>query len=72
MRYRGKPEFKEIYANVSKELKSRKKKCHELIQKIPEVFDGVRTLGCKGSSIEDIDQRSEKTCGKDESSGQIR
>ena len=72
MKYRGKPECKEIYTKVTKELKSRKKKCYELIQKIPEVFDGVGILGFKWSSLEDIDQRSQKTCGEDESSGQIR
>ncbi|KAK8805028.1 hypothetical protein WA171_006993 [Blastocystis sp. BT1] len=50
---RGKPECKEIYTKVTKELKSRKKKCYELIQKIPEVFDGK-------ISIKEVKKRVEK------------
>ncbi|KNB44571.1 hypothetical protein JH06_1823 [Blastocystis sp. subtype 4] len=53
MKYRGKPECKEIYTKVTKELKSRKKKCYELIQKIPEVFDGK-------ISIKEVKKRVEK------------
>lgn len=64
MKYRGKPECKEIYTKVTKELKSRKKKCYELIQKIPEVFDGVGILGFKWSSLEDTIKEVKKRVEK--------